>query len=76
LDFGTPGFETVIQPVPPLAIRVAVTVAVSCSAETYVVLSAVLSQFTVEGDTKFTPFTVRVKLEPPGAADTGEMLVI
>jgi hypothetical protein len=41
-----------------------------------VVLSAVLPQFTVEVETKFAPLTVRVKLEPPGAAETGEMLVM
>jgi hypothetical protein len=62
--------------VPPLAINVEVTVAVSCSAETYVVLRAVLPQLTVEAETKFTPFTVRVNEDPPGVAETGEMLVI
>jgi hypothetical protein len=41
-----------------------------------VVVSAVLPQFTVAPDTKFTPFTVRVKSAPPGTTETGEMLVM
>jgi hypothetical protein len=65
------GFETVIDAVPPVAIRVDGTVAVSCVAETKVVASAAPFQFTVEPETKFVPFTVNVNCGPPAAAQVG-----
>jgi hypothetical protein len=45
------GFTTVTEAVPAVAIRAAGTVAVSCVAETNVVVSAVPFQFTVEVET-------------------------
>jgi hypothetical protein len=39
---------------------------------TYVVVSPVLFQFTVEVETKFVPFTVRVNAAPPAVALEGE----
>jgi len=66
-----PGFTTVIEAVPGVAIRAAVTVAVSCVEETKVVVSAVAFHFTVEVETKFLPITVRVNCAPPAVAHVG-----
>ena len=55
------GFTTVIVAVPVVAMFVAGTVAVSCTEETNVVVSAAPFQFSVEVETKFVPFTVNVK---------------
>lgn len=66
-----PGFTTVTDAVPGLAIRAAVTVAVSCVDETNVVVSAVPFQFTVEVETKFVPATVKVNCAPPAVAQVG-----
>lgn len=54
------GLTTVMDTVPPVAILAAGTVAVSCVEETKVVVSAEPLQLTVEVETKFVPFTVRV----------------
>jgi hypothetical protein len=66
-----PGFTTVTDAVPGVAIRAAVTVAVSCVDETNVVVSAVPFQFTVEVETKFVPVTVKVNCAPPAVAQVG-----
>ena len=62
---------TVTEAVPGLAIRDAVTVAVSCVEETKVVGSALPFQFTVEVETKFVPFTVNVNCISPAEAQIG-----
>ena len=71
-----PGFTTVTEAVPGVAIRAAVTVAVSCVEETYVVASAVAFHFTVEVETKFVPFTVKVNCGPPAVAQVGLIEVV
>lgn len=71
VDVPPQGFTTVIEAVPAFAMKEAGTMAVSCVEETYVVVSAVPFQFTVEVETKFVPFTVNVKSGPPGAAQVG-----
>jgi hypothetical protein len=65
------GFTTVTEAVPAVAIREAGTVAVSCVEETNVVASAVAFHFTVEVETKFVPFTVKVNCGPPAVAQVG-----
>src|SRR5436190_2004080 len=65
------GFTTVIEAVPVLAMRMAGTVAVSCVAETNVVVSVVPFHFTIEVETKFVPFTVNVNCVPPAVAQLG-----
>jgi hypothetical protein len=65
------GFTTVMDAVPALAIRAAGTVAVSCVALTYVVVSGLPFQFTVEPETKLVPFTVSVNCAPPAVAEVG-----
>jgi hypothetical protein len=62
---------TVIEAVPAVAMRDAVTVAVSCVEETNAVASGVPFQFTVEPETKFVPVTVNVNCGPPAAAQVG-----
>jgi hypothetical protein len=73
LDVPPPGvrFTTVIEAVPEVAIRAAVTVAVSCVDETNVVPRVVPFQFTVEVETKFVPFTVKVNCGPPAVPQVG-----
>jgi hypothetical protein len=66
-----PGFTTVIEAVPAVAMREAGTVAVSCVEEANVVVSAVAFQFTSEVETKFVPLTVNVKSVPPTVAQFG-----
>jgi hypothetical protein len=61
----------VIEAVPGLAMREADTVAVSCVAETNVVVSAAPFQFTTEVETKFVPLTVNVNCGSPAAAQVG-----
>jgi hypothetical protein len=65
------GFTTVIEAVPGVAIRAAVTVAASCVDETNVVASAVAFHFTVEVEMKFVPFTINVNCGPPAVAQVG-----
>jgi hypothetical protein len=66
-----PQLTTVIEAVPAVAMRAAGTVAVSCVAETNVVVSAVPFQFTVEIVAKFVPLTVKVNPGPPAVAQVG-----
>ena len=70
-DVPPHGLTTVIETVPGLAMREAATVAVSCVEETNVVVSAAPFQFTIEVETKFVPFTVRVNCGSPAAAQVG-----
>ena len=65
-----------IDAVPAVAMRAAGTVAVSCVAETNVVVSAVAFHFTAEVETKFVPFTVKVNCEPPAVAQVGLVEVV
>jgi hypothetical protein len=65
------GVTTLIEAVPALAIREAGTVAVSCVAETKVVVNAVPFHFTVEPETKLLPFTVSVNPGPPAVVQFG-----
>jgi hypothetical protein len=51
--------------------RAAGTVAVSCVAETNVVVSAVPLHLTVEPNTKLVPFTVNVNPGPPAVVQVG-----
>ena len=78
LDVPPPGvgFTTVIEAVPEVAIRPAVTVAVSWVEETNVVASAFPFHFTVDVETKFVPFTVKVNCEPPAVAQVGLVEVV
>jgi hypothetical protein len=71
-----PALETVTHPVPLLAVKAAGTTAVSFVAEKYVVVRAVLAQFTTEAATKLSPFTVSTKSGPPGATEIGERVPI
>jgi hypothetical protein len=70
------GFTTVMEAVPPVAIRDAGTVAVSCVEETNVVVSAVAFHFTVEVETKFVPLTVKVNCGLPAVAQVGLIAVV
>jgi len=78
LDVPPPGvgFTTVIETVPGVAIRAAVTVAVSCVEETNAVVRDVPPQRTVEVETKFVPVTVKVNCEPPAVAQVGLIAVV
>ena len=60
-----------IDAVPAVAMRAAGTVAVSCVAETNVVVSAVPLHLTVEPATKLVPFTVSVNCGPPAVVQVG-----
>jgi hypothetical protein len=71
VDVPPQGFTTVTEAVPAVAMREAGTVAVSCVEETNIVTSAVPFHFTVEVETKFVPFTVKVNCGPPTAAQVG-----
>jgi hypothetical protein len=76
-----PGFTTVTDAVPALAMSAAGTVTVSCVALTNCVkLSAVPFQFTAEPlappPRKPVPFTVKVNEAPPANALVGEMVVM
>jgi hypothetical protein len=73
LDVPPPGggFTTVTEAVPGDATSAAVTVAVSCVDETYVVAKAVPFQRTVEPETKLVPFTVMVNDEHPAGYEFG-----
>jgi len=71
LDVPPQGVTTVTEAVPAVAIKEAGTVAVSCVAETNVVVSAVAFHLTVEPEMKFVPFTVSVNCGPPAVAQVG-----
>jgi hypothetical protein len=70
-DVPPHGVTTVIEAVPAAAMRAGGTVAVSCVAETNVVVSAVPLHLTVEPETKLVPFTVSVNCGPPAVAHVG-----
>jgi hypothetical protein len=70
-DVPPHGVTTVIEAVPAVAMRADGTVAVSCVAETNVVVTVVPFHFTVEPETKFVPFTVNVNCAPPAVAQVG-----
>ena len=70
-DVAPQGVTTVIDAVPAVAISEAGTVAVSCVAETKVVVNAVAFHFTVEPETKLVPFTVKVNWVPPAVVQVG-----
>src|SRR5207245_8994222 len=70
-DVPPHGVTTVIDAVPAVAMRAAGTVAVSCVAETNVVVSAVPFHLTVEPDAKLVPFTVSVNCGPPAVVQVG-----
>jgi hypothetical protein len=74
-DEVPPASVTVTLIVPPPAMSLAGTAAVSCVELTYVVVSAVPFQFTTELETKFVPVTVSVKAAPPAVAVEGESVV-
>jgi len=62
---------TVMLVVPALTIREAGTTAVSCSALTYFVTSAVVPHIAFEVEVKFEPLMVSVKPLPPAMAELG-----
>jgi hypothetical protein len=70
------GFVTVTLKVPAAAISAAAIDAVNCVALTNVVVLALPLKFTTEVETKFVPFTVRVKAAPPFTALAGESEVM
>jgi hypothetical protein len=74
LDVPVSGFTTVTFTGPAEAICAAVTDAVSCVALTKVVDNAVAPQSTVAPETKFVPFTVKLKAGPPALAEDGARL--
>ena len=65
------GLKTVTVAVPAVAMSAAVMAAVTCVAETNVVVRLVPFQRTAEPEMKFVPLTVRVKAEPPAMAEVG-----
>ena len=71
-----PGFTTVIDAVPALAMREVGTAAVSCVEETNVVVREAPFQRTVEVETNLVPFTVRVKPVLPAATQFGLIEVV
>ena len=70
------GFTTVTDAVPAFATRAAVTVAVSCVAETNVVVKAVPFQRTDELATKLLPFTVIMNCAAPARHEFGLIEVV
>jgi hypothetical protein len=68
---GPRGLTTVTDPVFGLAMSSARIVAVNCDRLTNVVARGLPFQYTSEPATKPVPFTVRVKLGPPGATLAG-----
>jgi hypothetical protein len=70
-DVPPHGVTTVTEAVPAVAMRAAGTVAVSCVAETNVVVSAVPLHLTVEPNTKLVPLTVNVNCGPPAVVQVG-----
>jgi len=70
-DVPPHGVTTVTEAVPAVAMREAGTVAVSCVEEPGFVASGAPFQFTVEPETKFVPFTVKMNPGPPAVAQVG-----
>jgi hypothetical protein len=68
------GLKTVTLAVPWVAMSEARIAAVSCEAETYVVVLSAPFQRTLEPEMKLLPVTVRVKADPPAVAELGLML--
>src|SRR5512134_2654879 len=66
------GLNTVTCAVPAVAMSAAVIDAVSCVAETNVVVRLAPFHRTTEPATKFVPFTVSVNAAPPAVAEVGE----
>jgi hypothetical protein len=69
-----PGFCTVTETMPALAMSLAGTWAVTCAALTNVVVSDDDPQYTVAPVAKTDPFTVSVNAAPPAVAMGGERL--
>jgi hypothetical protein len=65
------GFDTVMEAVLAVAMFEAGTVAVNCELLTNVVVSAVPFHSTTDPETNPVPFTVSLKLWPPGAVAVG-----
>ena len=78
LDVPPPGlgFTTVIDAVPAVATREAGTVAVSCVEETKLVARGAPFHFTVEVETNFVPFTVKLKSALPAVVQVGLIEVV
>jgi hypothetical protein len=70
-----PGFATVTPTVPGEAMLLAGIAAVNWELLTNVVVLFDPSHRTVEFETKFEPFTVKVRAGPPAVAELGLMLV-
>jgi len=70
------GVNTVTVAVPAVTMSAAVIAAVSCVADTYVVVRLVPFHRTTEPLTKLLPLTVSVKAAPPAFADKGLRLVV
>ena len=70
------GLNTVTCAVPPVAISAAVMAAVTWAPLTKVVVRLKPFHCTTEAPTKFEPFTVSVKADPPARALGGESVVI
>jgi hypothetical protein len=70
------GLVTVIDAVLAVATSAAGTVAVSCVDETNAVASDVAFHFTVDVETKFVPFTVKVKPPLPAVTQLGLIDVV
>ena len=73
VDVPTPGLLTVTESVPAVARFVAGMIAVSCVAETYVVLMAVPLTRTCELAVKKVPVSVMVVAAEPTSVEVGEM---
>jgi hypothetical protein len=69
-------FATLTIAVPGVAMSMAVIVAVSCVLLLNVVTRSVLFQSTTELETKFDPFTVKTKDNPPAVVLIGEIELI
>src|SRR5450432_2999721 len=70
-ESAAPGVETLTLAVPPVAGKLAGTVAVSCAPLSSAVASGAPFHSTVEVRRKLAPSMVRVKAGPPAGADAG-----
>ena len=68
--------NAVTDAVPAVAMSVAGIAAVSCVAETSVVVRSAPFQRTIDPAMKLVPFTVRVNAGPPAVAEVGFKLVV
>jgi hypothetical protein len=71
-----PGFTTVIEAVPPVAISIAGTVTLIEELEMNVVARGTPLKSMVDEALKFVPVTVNVKLGPPAVVEVGPMDVV